>query len=153
MEIDNITYYECTEPYSYNNVLFMDKGDTIVQKHPCIYQNITKHTTINNPSPEEEHEIKSRLVTRVDFNKIDTKVYHPNHYTWLKELCGIEVIDITRNLNFDLGNAVKYILRAGYKNEKGYSRIEKTIEDLKKAKFYIDDEINRLSSQFLEELQ
>lgn len=72
------------------------------------------------------------------------KVYHPSHYTWLKELCGIEVIDITRHLDFDLGNAVKYILRAGKKSEEGYSDLDKTIEDLKKAIFYINDEIELL---------
>ena len=72
------------------------------------------------------------------------KVQHPSHYTWLKELCGIEVIDITRHLDFDLGNAVKYILRAGRKSEEGYSNIDKTIEDLQKAIFYINDEIELL---------
>lgn len=69
------------------------------------------------------------------------KVQHPSHYTWLKELCDIEVIDITRHLDFDLGNAVKYILRAGRKSEEGYSNIDKTIEDLQKAIFYLNDEI------------
>lgn len=72
------------------------------------------------------------------------KVNHPSHYVWLKELCGIEVIDITRHLDFDLGNAVKYILRAGKKSEKGYSDLDKTVEDLKKAIFYINDEIELL---------
>lgn len=72
------------------------------------------------------------------------KVQHPSHYTWLKELCGIEVIDITRHLDFDLGNAVKYILRAGRKSEEGYSDLDKTIEDLQKAIFYINDEIELL---------
>ena len=69
------------------------------------------------------------------------KVNNPPHYCWLKELCGIEVIDITRHLDFDLGNAVKYILRAGRKSEEGYSNIDKTIEDLQKAIFYLNDEI------------
>ena len=69
------------------------------------------------------------------------KVNHPSHYCWLKKLCGIEVIDITRHLDFDLGNAVKYILRAGRKSEEGYSETDKTIEDLQKAIFYLNDEI------------
>ena len=69
------------------------------------------------------------------------KVNHPSHYFWLKELCGVEVIDITRYLDFDLGNAVKYILRAGRKSEEGYSETDKTIEDLQKAIFYLNDEI------------
>ena len=69
------------------------------------------------------------------------KVNHPSHYTWLKDLCGIEVIDITRHMNFNLGNVIKYTLRAGHKSEKGYSNLEKELEDLKKARWYLDDEI------------
>lgn len=69
------------------------------------------------------------------------KVEHPSHYLWLKELCGIEVIDITRHMDFDLGCAVKYLLRAGHKNEEGYSNVDKTIEDLQKAIWYIKDKI------------
>ena len=42
------------------------------------------------------------------------RVNHPSHYTWLKDLCGIEVIDITRHMNFNLGNVIKYTLRAGH---------------------------------------
>lgn len=72
------------------------------------------------------------------------KVYHPSHYTWLKRLCGIEVIDITRHLDFCLGNAVKYLLRAGHKTEEGYSDKQKEIEDLEKAIFYINDVKKRL---------
>lgn len=77
----------------------------------------------------------------------DEKVSHPSHYTWLKELCGIEVIDITRHLDFDMGNALKYLLRAGKKSEEGYSDKEKEIEDLKKAVFYIQDKIKMLEEE------
>lgn len=72
------------------------------------------------------------------------KVNHPSHYTWLKDLCGIEVIDITRHMDFNLGNCIKYILRAGRKTEQGYTDKDKTIEDLQKAVFYLNDEIKRL---------
>lgn len=72
------------------------------------------------------------------------RVNHPSHYTWLKEKCGIEVIDITRWMDFDLGNALKYLLRAGHKSEKGFSNKEKTIEDLRKAIWYINDKIKML---------
>ena len=75
------------------------------------------------------------------------RVNHPSHYTWLKDLCGIEVIDITRHMNFNLGNTIKYILRAGHKSEKGLSDKQKHIEDLKKALFYIKDEIKRLEEK------
>ena len=74
----------------------------------------------------------------------DDRVNHPPHYTWLKDLCGIEVIDITRHMDFCLGNAVKYILRAGHKSEEGMNSREKEIEDLKKAIFYLNDKIKML---------
>ena len=73
-------------------------------------------------------------------------VNHPSHYSWLKDKCGIEVIDITRHLDFDLGNAVKYILRAGKKQDASLNGIEKTVEDLKKAIWYINDKIKQLET-------
>jgi len=63
-------------------------------------------------------------------------VYHPAHYT--SDPSGVECIQITRHRNFNIGNAIKYLWRAGLKDE------GKTIEDLKKAIFYITDEIVRL---------
>ncbi len=60
-------------------------------------------------------------------------VNHPAHYTSLPS--GIEVIQITEHLNFCLGNAVKYILRADYKGN--------DIQDLEKAIWYLKREINR----------
>ena len=77
----------------------------------------------------------------------EEKVNHPFHYTWLKDLCGIEVIDITRYMDFNLGNSIKYILRSGHKKEKGYTDRQKTIEDLKKAIWYLNDEIKLLSNE------
>ena len=48
---------------------------------------------------------------------------------------GTEVIDITENLNFCMGNVIKYVLRADSKG--------KPLEDLNKARWYIDREIAR----------
>lgn len=79
--------------------------------------------------------------------KSNERVEHPVHYSYLKKLCGIEVIDITRHMDFDLGNAIKYILRAGHKTEEGYDDKAKTIEDLKKAVFYINDKIKTLENE------
>lgn len=79
-------------------------------------------------------------------NSSDDRVNHPSHYTWLKKLCGIEVIDITRHMNFNLGNVIKYVLRSGHKSEEGMSDKQKRIEDLEKAIFYLNDEINRLEN-------
>lgn len=75
--------------------------------------------------------------------KIDN-VNHPPHYTWLKDKCGIEVIDITRHMDFCLGNAIKYILRAGHKKDASLSDNQKEVEDLKKAIWYIKDRIKQL---------
>ena len=77
----------------------------------------------------------------------EDKVNSPSHYSYLKKLCGIEVIDITRHMDFDLGNAIKYILRAGHKTEEGCDNRSKTIEDLKKAVFYINDKIKILENE------
>lgn len=79
--------------------------------------------------------------------KKEDKVNHPSHYTWLKDLCGIEVIDITRHMNFNLGNVIKYVLRAGHKSEEGYLDKDKETEDLKKAKWYLEDEIYTRTKQ------
>ena len=77
----------------------------------------------------------------------EDKVNSPSHYNWLKKLAGVEVIDITRHMDFDLGNAIKYILRAGHKTEEGYDDKAKTVEDLKKAVWYINDKIKTLENE------
>ena len=80
--------------------------------------------------------------------KIDN-VNHPPHYTWLKDKCGIEVIDIIRHMDFDLGNVVKYVLRQGLKSEEGMSNTEKALEDLKKARWYLDDKIKQIENTII----
>lgn len=59
-------------------------------------------------------------------------VNHPKHYT--SHPSGIEVIEVTRHMSFDLGNAVKYMLRH---NHKGSSK-----QDLEKAAWYLRDHIS-----------
>jgi hypothetical protein len=58
-------------------------------------------------------------------------VNNPKHYT--SHPSGVECIQITEHMSFNLGNAVKYIWRCDEKLD--------AIEDLKKARFYIDREI------------
>ena len=74
---------------------------------------------------------------KVEFNKNDP-VNRPAHYTDGK----IEVIDFIedKKLGFCLGNAVKYIARAGKKDP------TKEIEDLKKARWYIERRIKELEN-------
>ena len=63
-------------------------------------------------------------------------VNHPDHYNSK----GIEVMDVIRafDLSFSLGNVIKYVLRAGKKHKETY------LEDLKKAKWYLDEEISHV---------
>lgn len=63
-------------------------------------------------------------------------VNHPRHY--VSDPSGVECIEITRHRNFAIGSAIKYLWRAGLKDD------TKQIEDLKKAIWYIQDEIARL---------
>lgn len=86
---------------------------------------------------------------KMEQKKVDN-VNHPPHYTWLKDKCGIEVIDITRHMDFCLGNAIKYILRAGHKQDASLTDNQKEIEDLKKAIWYINDRIKQLGGKELE---
>ena len=85
--------------------------------------------------------------------KNNTKEYdqvnHPPHYTWIKDKVGIEFIDITRHLDFDLGNAIKYILRAGKKpiNKSNSNLNVAAIQDLKKAIWYINDKIKMIENE------
>ena len=69
---------------------------------------------------------------------IPSMVEHPQHYNKGK----YEVIDVINDwgLNFDLGNVVKYIARAEHKGNK--------LEDLEKALFYLQYEVDRLKGRF-----
>ena len=67
-------------------------------------------------------------------------VNHPQHYTNSAAKCAacgchIECIDITRHMSFNIGNAVKYLWR--YQDKNG-------LEDLKKARWYLDDAIKHI---------
>ena len=60
-------------------------------------------------------------------------IHKPKHYT--EHPSGIECIQVTEHMGFNLGNAIKYIWRCDLKLD--------AIEDLKKAKWYIDREISK----------
>ncbi|MFF5371360.1 DUF3310 domain-containing protein [Streptomyces sp. NPDC013187] len=85
----------------------------------------------------KEGEVKADPVQSDPIGKADT-VNHPGHYTWLPN--GIEVIDLTEHMNFNRGNAVKYLARAGRKTK------ATELEDLRKARWYIDREISRMEN-------
>lgn len=114
-----------------------------------------KMTTVDSNKTEDRQKIDSKET--VDRQKEDSKkeavqvptaehmaklygniehdaVNHPSHYTRGK----IEVIDFIEDqqLPYHLGNVIKYIARAGYKGDK--------LEDLKKARWYLDRYINEV---------
>ena len=61
-------------------------------------------------------------------------INHPKHYT--SHPSGVECIQVTEHMNFCLGNAIKYIWRAGSKGD--------LLQDLQKARWYLNREIRRL---------
>lgn len=79
---------------------------------------VNRITSIKTPSGEE---------------LLGDPVNHPPHYT--SHPSGVECIDITEHMNFCCGNAVKYIWRADLKGD--------GLEDLRKARWYVDREIAR----------
>lgn len=66
-----------------------------------------------------------------------SNVDHPSHYN--SHPAGIECIDVVEHMNFNVGNAIKYLWRA---DEKG-----RPIEDLEKARWYISREIDRRTKE------
>lgn len=72
-------------------------------------------------------------------------VNHPKYYN--SHPSGVECIDIVRYYNFNVGNVFKYLWRHGLKHEQGVNDRQKAIEDLRKAQFYLNDEIDRLEHE------
>lgn len=62
-------------------------------------------------------------------------VQHPPHYT--SHPSGVECIAITEHMNFNIGNAIKYLWRAGLKGA--------AVQDLRKAAWYVNREIDRIA--------
>jgi Protein of unknwon function (DUF3310) len=62
-------------------------------------------------------------------------VNHPKHYN--SHPSGIECIEVVRHMNFNIGNVIKYLWRDGIKDA------ETPLQDLKKAAWYLNDEIKR----------
>ena len=64
-------------------------------------------------------------------------VNHPKHYN--EHPSGVECIDVVEHMGFNLGNAVKYVWRADLKNN--------AMEDLKKAMWYLERELNKRNKE------
>ena len=79
------------------------------------------------------HSPDSSVCKPIEAEDLVDMINHPSHYT---QYLGVEVIDLTEQMNFNKGNAVKYIARSGFKSSE--------IEDLEKAAWYIAREISRV---------
>jgi len=64
-------------------------------------------------------------------------VNHPSHYT--SHPSGVECVTIIEHFNFNIGNAIKYLWRAGMNGD--------AVEDLKKSVWYVNREIDRLTAK------
>jgi len=80
--------------------------------------------------------LKNYFVIRI-FNMKEA-VNHPSHYN--EHPSGIECIDVIEHMSFNIGNAIKYMWRAGLKSQNTRE------EDLRKAIWYIEREIKRYST-------
>lgn len=98
-----------------------------------------KEVTSSNTSSIRHHSGSCQSVALQTRETKNDPVNHPSHYTTGK----IECIDFIedKQLGFHLGNAIKYIVRAGKKDP------SKTIEDLEKARWYLNRYIEKLSAE------
>lgn len=101
-----------------------------------IEKNDNMNTKIEEGNKVNESDLKDTETSKEVKDDKNDPVNHPSHYTDTK----IEVMDYIedKGFNFALGNAVKYISRAGKKDK------NKTIQDLEKAEWYLNREIKRL---------
>lgn len=106
------------------------QSEKVVESAPVISKTETTESYINSDSVKYLYDDTTDIKPNCTSNAID----HPSHYNRGK----IEVIDFIEDqgLSFHLGNVIKYITRAGSKGDK--------LEDLKKARWYLDRYINEV---------
>jgi hypothetical protein len=103
-----------------------------------------KPKTIADPGVDDFQYNLAKIVGEASNEQNIDMVNHPPHYT--SHPSGVEAIEITRHYDFAIGNAIKYLWRAGLKKDSDQTKkdITKEIEDLEKAIFYINDKIAQL---------
>lgn len=137
MDLTEGKEYECLTPYEewekllgINLVSVINDIDEVMDVGKWRFELV--------PKSAEAIQIEEKIIKKLSE---PDPVNHPSHYTQGK----YEVIDVIEdwNLGFNLGNAVKYIGRAGHKDN--------IIQDLEKAKWYIEREIKRLKQNELKD--
>ena len=96
------------------------------------------YATYDKSEYEYELEDGAIVIRKRERSENSDSVSHPAHYAngWSNSA---EVIDLTEHLSFCAGNVVKYVCRAGRKDP------DKHVEDLEKARWYLDREIERVA--------
>lgn len=144
---DELEVIKQMDNWKYNvgdEILFDDKAYIIMMEIEGRYVLKNKATGFIFGVPREEIERDAKPVENqkeeINMQKtnVSNAVEHPSYYQGK-----IEVIDFIedKGLGFNLGNSIKYIARAGKKNP------EKLLEDLKKARWYLDREIARIEKE------
>lgn len=135
--------YTCKKDFYIEDVKFASAGDVV--------KLLQDGTTVVNTNGQQRVTHMHEILENEDFfveckpiskAPVNNNVDHPRHYT--SHPSGIECIEVTRHYNFSIGNAIKYLWRAGLKAEASLSSKQKEIEDLEKAIWYIKDRINQL---------
>lgn len=105
--------------------------DPVVDPSNCrVYTNHGTYVSLTDFLYDE----KVGVMTKTNGDNVN----HPSHYTAYE---GLEIIDLTEQMNFCRGNAVKYITRAGLKDK------SREAEDLRKAVWYLEREITRIEKK------
>lgn len=135
--------YKCKKDFYIEDVKFASAGDVV--------KLLQDGTTVVNTNRQQRVTHMHEILENEDFfveckpiskEPVNNNVDHPKHYT--SHPSGIECIEVTRHYNFSIGNAIKYLWRAGLKTDASLSSKQKEIEDLEKAIWYIKDRINQL---------
>lgn len=119
----------------------------IANRLACAFYNISGIVIDNVSDQLKEDFLRAadevlKIIGEIEANnaqkEIDKDKINPSHYK--AHPSGIECIEVTRHLNFNIGNVIKYLWRNGLKDN------ESSIDDLNKAAWYLNDEIKRLES-------
>lgn len=135
IEFKTGNHYLCTKDYIINKQLAFKRNNLYLCKEDGVLEGCNEELYCLNHVDFKEEVFKNT-------SKSNDNVNHPKHYT--SHPSGVECIQITRHYCFSIGNAIKYLWRAGLKQEASMTDKEKEIEDLKKAIFYINDRIKQL---------
>lgn len=129
--------FKCVKDFYIEDTKFSSKEDIVqLLQDNCTVVNLKEGQKVLNTS-----DILNNPEYFIKINDIDN-INHPKHYT--QHPSGVECIDITRHYCFSIGNAIKYLWRAGLKQDSDLTSREKEIEDLEKAIWYINDRIKQL---------